>query len=83
MLEKVSEDAFGINESGSSYRSSTQVPPFTGAELDEAAVLPLEGVPQAASNNTRADISERENMRSRDPGFLSILILLQCDCTFK
>jgi hypothetical protein len=65
MSEKVSVEALGINESGSSYRSSIQVPPLTGAELVPEDVLPLVvGVPQALNSRISADTREKAIMKN-------------------
>jgi len=72
--ENVSEEPLGIKELGSSYRSSVHVPPFTG--------VPAEGVedddddeapPQALSMSNSIATREKDIIRKRGLGFLSII----------
>jgi hypothetical protein len=74
IFEKVSEEALGINESGSSYRSSVQVPPLTGVP---AEVLDDddedEAPPQALRMSNSIATREKDIIRKRGLGFLSII----------
>jgi hypothetical protein len=72
--ENVSEEPLGIKEGGSSYRSSVQVPPFTG--------VPAEGVdeddedeapPHALRMSNSIAMMEKDIIRRRGLGFLSIV----------
>jgi len=72
--ENVSEEPLGIKELGSSYRSSVHMPPFTG--------VPAEGVedddddeapPQALSMSNSIATREKDIIRKRGLGFLSII----------
>jgi hypothetical protein len=73
MSEKVSVEALGINESGSSYRSSTQVPPLTGAALDEDVELLFVGVPHALNSRISADASDMAIIKIEGTGRLGIM----------
>jgi hypothetical protein len=71
--ENVSEEPFGIKELGSSYKSSVHVPPLTGvpAEVvddDDEDEAP----PQALRISNSIATREKDIMRKRGLGFLSI-----------
>jgi len=65
IFEKVSEEALGIKESGSSYRSSVHVPPLTGvpAEVLEDDDDELEVPPQALRMSNSMATREKDIMR--------------------
>jgi hypothetical protein len=71
MSEKVSDEALGISESGSSYRSSVQVPPFTGVPVVvvEDGVV---GAPHALNTKISSEKRERTIAREWGLGLLSI-----------
>jgi len=63
MSENVSDEALGISESGSSYKSSIQVPPLTGvpAEGVDEGVVPPEL--QAARIRNSTERAAKDNLR--------------------
>ena len=65
MSENVSDEALGIRESGSSYKSSVQVPPLTGVPppVEGGGVL---GAPHAL--NQRISSEQKDKTISRERG---------------
>jgi hypothetical protein len=60
-----------MSESGSSYKSSIQVPPFTGVPVLPCWFDPCWEAPQALNSSTSTDMSEKAIMTNR--GFLGII----------
>src|SRR6266566_9376420 len=82
MYAKVSLERLGISESGSSKRSSIQVPPFTaapvvGVEVDEVAP------PQALRIRMNTAKKEKEIVRKRGLGLLSIVSSYTLEILFR
>src|SRR2546421_5179781 len=76
MAANVSVEALGISESGSSNRSSIQVPPLTGVPPVEDVGVVVVGVPpvlQALSSMSTTARAEKDSMRKRGRGFLNIV----------
>jgi len=72
--ENVSEEPLGIKELGSSYRSSVHVPPFTGVPAEGVDEVDVDEVPpQALSISSSIATSEKDIIRKRGLGFLSIV----------
>src|SRR3989442_8659904 len=67
----VSFEALGRSESGSSNRSSIQVPPFTGVPPSEGVLAPGAAPPQALSNRLSMNKKEKAIINGRN--FLSIM----------
>src|SRR5215471_3866288 len=76
MSENVSDEALVMSESGSSYRSSIQVPPLTAVPPPGGGV-PGVGAPQALS--TRISNARKENAIIRDRGFGLLSIISSFD----
>src|SRR5579875_1774754 len=79
MSEKVSDEALGIRESGSSYRSSVQVPPLTGVPADGVPLLPglVVGAPHAL--NSKISSEKRERTIAREWGLVLLSIRSSSD----
>jgi hypothetical protein len=73
--ENVSDEALGIKESGSSNKSSVHVPPLTGvpAEVLDDEDDEGEPLPQALRISTNIAAREKDIIRKRGLGFLSIV----------
>src|SRR6266702_4042770 len=72
--ENVSEEALGSKESGSSYRSSVHVPPLTGVPADGVEDDDEdEAPPHALSISNSIATREKDIIRKRGLGFLSII----------
>jgi len=64
----------GIKELGSSYRSSVHVPPFTGVPAEVVDdVDDVEAPPQALRISMSIATREKDIIRKRGLGFLSII----------
>src|SRR5713226_2280113 len=76
MAAKVSFEALGMSESGSSNRSSTQVPPLTAVPPPcGVGVVPVVLPPEVQALNSMSSTAraEKDITRKRDLGFLSIV----------
>jgi hypothetical protein len=72
--ENVSEEPLGIKELGSSYRSSVHVPPLTGVPAEGVVDdVDVDDPPQALSISSSIATREKDIIRKRGLGFLSIV----------
>jgi hypothetical protein len=72
--ENVSTEPLGIKELGSSYRSSVHVPPLTGVPAEGVDEVDVDEVPpQALSISSSIATREKDIIRKRGLGFLSIV----------